>query len=57
MIPVVIEDLIKNVTNKNLSLENRQFYYDTLTKINKSVSVALMEYDKEFFDKSKNLKS
>jgi hypothetical protein len=47
MIPVVIEDLINNVTNKSRSLESRQFYYMSLLEIQKQVNAAILKYNYE----------
>ena len=47
MIPVIIEDYIKNLTNKNTHLEKRQFYYTTLININEQIEKALEDYKTE----------
>lgn len=47
MIPVLIEDLINNVTNKSRSLESRQFYYTSLLEIQKHVEAAVTKYNNE----------
>lgn len=47
MIPAVIEDYIKNLTDKNTHIEKRQFYYSTLLKIQTEVGTAISKYEKE----------
>jgi hypothetical protein len=47
MLPVIIEDYIKNLTNKNTHAEKRQFYYITLLKIRDEVGNAISKYEKE----------
>lgn len=47
MLPAIIEDYIKNLTNKNTHIERRQFYYTTLLKIKEEVGSAIAKYEKE----------
>ena len=47
MIPAIIEEYIKNVTNKNTHIEKRQFYYATLLKIRDEANDAIVKYEKE----------
>jgi hypothetical protein len=47
MLPAIIEDYIKNLTNKNTHIEKRQFYYVTLLKIRDEVVNAITKYEKE----------
>jgi hypothetical protein len=47
MLPTIIEDYIKNLTNKNTHIERRQFYYVTLLKIRDEVGNAIAKYEKE----------
>jgi hypothetical protein len=47
MLPTIIEDYIKNLTNKNTHIERRQFYYATLLKIRDEVGSAIAKYEKE----------
>lgn len=47
MIPVIIEDYIKNLLDKTRHSDRRQFYYDTLIKIRDSINKAIIEYEKE----------
>jgi hypothetical protein len=47
MLPAIIEDYIKNLTNKNTHIEKRQFYYVTLLKIRDEVVTAIAKYEKE----------
>jgi hypothetical protein len=47
MIPVIIEDLIRNVTDESQSTDKRQFYYVTLKEIEKDISNAIAKYDKK----------
>lgn len=47
MIPVIIENLIGDVTNKKIHTDKRQFYYTTLVNIRKAIDSAIKEYEKE----------
>lgn len=47
MIPVIIEDYIRNLLDKSTHKERRQFYYDTLSKVRDSINTALQKYDQE----------
>ena len=47
MLPTIIEDYIKNLTNKNTHIERRQLYYMTLLKIKEEVGSAIDKYEKE----------
>ncbi len=47
MLPAIIEDYIKNLTNKNTHVEKRQFYYMTLLKIRDEANNAIQKYEKE----------
>lgn len=47
MLPAIIEDYIKNLTNKNTHIEKRQFYYSTLLKIRDEVGSAITNYENE----------
>jgi hypothetical protein len=47
MIPVIISDLIRKTTDKNTKIHHRQFYYDTLVKINKATGEAIEDFEKE----------
>ncbi len=47
MLPAIIEDLIKNVTDKTRHVEKRQFYYLTLLNIQKSIGEAISKYETE----------
>ncbi len=47
MIPVIISDLIQKTTDKTVKVHHRQFYYDTLVKINKATGEAIEDFEKE----------
>lgn len=47
MIPVIIEDYIKKVSDTAVKPEMRLFYYDTLVKIRDSINSAISKYEKE----------
>jgi len=47
MLPVIIEDYIKNLTNKAVHIERRQFYYTSLVKIKEAVEKAIRDYEIE----------
>ena len=47
MIPVIIEDYISKLRDKNTRIENRQFYYTSLLEIKKQVEKAISEYEME----------
>jgi hypothetical protein len=47
MIPVLIEDYIKRLSDKTTHPERRQFYYDSLAKIRDAINIALSQYEKE----------
>lgn len=47
MLPVIIEDYIKNLTNKGVHPDRRQFYYTSLLNIKEAVERALRDYDME----------
>lgn len=47
MLPAIIEEYIKNLTNKSTHVEKRQFYYMTLLKIRDEVGTAIAKYEKE----------
>lgn len=47
MLPVIIEDLIKKVTDSRLHPEQRQHYVTTLTTIRHACDKALREYEKQ----------
>lgn len=47
MIPVIISDLIRKATDKSTKVHQRQFYYDTLVKINKATGEAIEDFEKE----------
>lgn len=47
MIPVIIEDLIVKATDKNTHPEKRQHYVTTLIRIQKSIEVAIADYENE----------
>jgi hypothetical protein len=47
MIPVIIEDIIRNVNDERQSTDKRQFYYITLKDIEKEISAAIANYDKK----------
>lgn len=47
MIPVNIQDYIKNITNDSVSPEKRQFYYDTLVRIKTEIDKSIAKYELE----------
>lgn len=47
MIPVIIEDLIGKVTDKNLHSDKKQHYANTLYDIREQVDRALKQYETE----------
>ncbi len=47
MIPVIIEDYISKLINKNIHIEKRQFYYDTLIKVRDAINKGLINYESE----------
>lgn len=47
MIPVNIQDIIRKATDKTTTLNARQFYYDTLVKVNKATGHAIELYEAE----------
>jgi len=47
MLPVIIEDYIRKLTDKNTHIETRQFYYTSLLNIKQAVEKALSEYERE----------
>lgn len=47
MIPVNIQDIIRKATDKTTTLNARQFYYDTLVKVNKATGQAIELYEAE----------
>lgn len=47
MLPAIIEDYIKNLTDRTRHIEKRQFYYLTLLNIQKSIEEAISKYEKE----------
>lgn len=47
MLPVIIQDYISKLNDKNTHREMRQFYYSTLVTIKVSIEKALSDYDKE----------
>jgi hypothetical protein len=47
MIPILIQDYISKLTDKNTYTERRQFYYDTLLKIREAINVAIVKYEEE----------
>jgi hypothetical protein len=47
MLPVVIEDLIGKLLNKNSHPESRQFYETTLRLIKSNIDKALEQYEKD----------
>lgn len=47
MIPVIIEDMIANVTNNKTHKERRQFYYTTLLAIKEKIDKAIKDYERE----------
>lgn len=47
MIPVIIEDLIKKVTDKNIHPDHKQHYAGTLYNIREQVEAALKKYETE----------
>ena len=47
MIPVIIEDLISKVTDKNLRSDQKQHYAGTLYNIREQVEKALKQYETE----------
>jgi hypothetical protein len=49
-LPVLIEDLIKKVSNTKISVEDRQHYAATLRNINTAISATLSQFDKEYKD-------
>jgi hypothetical protein len=46
-LPVIIEDLIIKVTNKNTHPEQRQHYVKTLDDIRKACNEAIRQYENE----------
>lgn len=51
MLPVIIQDLILKVTDKNLHPEKRQHFADTLRKIVKEGEKALDKFDYDWKNK------
>jgi len=51
MIPVNIQDTIRKAIDKTTPINSRQFYYDTLVKINKATSHAIELYETERDDR------
>jgi hypothetical protein len=51
MIPILIEDLIKKLTDKNHHIEKRQFYYISLINIKNAIEKAIQDYEKEKYFK------
>lgn len=49
-LPVLIEDLIKKVTDKKKSVEERQHYATSLRHISDAIGSALSQFDKEYKD-------
>jgi len=47
MIPVLIEDYIKNLLDKTKHTDRRQFYYDSLIKIRNVITNSIELYEKE----------
>jgi hypothetical protein len=47
MIPVIIQDYIDKILDRKIRPENRQFYYDTLIKIQESINQAVIRYEQE----------
>jgi len=47
MIPVIIEDYIRKVNDKNTNIESRQFYYTSLLKIKEEVDKSINDYERE----------
>jgi len=47
MIPVNIQDLVRNTTDTSQSVYRRQFYYDTLVKIHQASGIAIAAYERE----------
>lgn len=47
MIPVNIADIIRKATDTTVNINARQFYYDTLVKINKATTIAVEAYEQE----------
>lgn len=47
MIPVLIEDYIKKLSDQSTHPEHRQFYHDSLLKIRDTITKALNTYEKE----------
>lgn len=50
VLPVLIEDLIKKVTNSKVSVEERQHYASTLRNIQSAIGSALTQFDNEYKD-------
>lgn len=46
-LPVIIENLIDNATNKSMHPEQRQHYVKTLDDIRKACSEAIRQYENE----------
>lgn len=51
MLPVIIEDLIKKVTDQSTHPEKRQHFATTLRKIVDEASKALNQFDKDWINK------
>lgn len=47
MLPIIIEDMIKNLTNTQIHVDKRQFYYTTLLNIKGAVDKAIVKYENE----------
>jgi hypothetical protein len=45
MIPVMIQDYIDKLLDETTHTERRQFYYETLRKINEKISMSLHIYE------------
>lgn len=47
MIPVIIEDYIRKLTDKKTHIDQRQFYYTSLMNIKDQVDKAIKDYERE----------
>lgn len=47
MIPVNIQDIIRKTIDTKTNINHRQFYYDTLVKINQATKIAIETFEEE----------
>ncbi len=52
MIPVNIEDMITKVIDRTKPVHHRQYFYDTIVKINKATQIAIEKYENEMNERN-----